>query len=146
MPARLQSSFWKWVWRILPYFGGRHCKMMSSYRRSEGFSLGVRWDLAGRGIDLSCREIHRDLYLTASAPFLFLRALLARPRTSIRRTSRVELPMHPVRTQPDLSYLSFEPPHDRESWTGCSEVEYAGQFMTCIISTFASGRPIIIQV
>ena len=120
--------------------------MMSSYWRSEGFSLGVRWALAGRGIDLSCRESHRDLYVTASAPFLFLRAPLARPRTSISRTSRVELPMHPVRTQLDPSCLSFEPPHDRENWTGCSEVEYAGQFVTCIISTFASACLVIIQV
>ena len=41
MSSGLQSSLSKCVWRVLSYSGGRHCKIILSYRRSERSSLGV---------------------------------------------------------------------------------------------------------
>ena len=45
-----------------------------------------------------------------------------------------------------LSCFSFKPPHDRESWAGCREVEDAEQVIISIIPTLASGRLIVVQV
>ena len=45
-----------------------------------------------------------------------------------------------------LSCFSFKPPHDRESWAGCREVEDAEQVMISIIPSLASGRLIVVQV
>ena len=66
---------------------------------------------------------------------------------STRRTSRVELPMRPVYVllRP-LVCLSLKPPHDRESWAECREVEDAEQKMIGIIPTLASGHLNVIQV
>ena len=142
MSSGLQSSLSKCVWRILSYSGGRHCKIMSSYRRSEGPSLGVtefRWSRHRS----SCRENHRDLHLTAFSPFLIPGAPLARPRASSHRTSRVELPC--VLPMPYSVLSCFPFTQDRESWAGYRKEEDAERIIICIILTLASGHLIVVQ-